>query len=240
MKLLISCPSGLGSLLASELKRLNFQPFETFARGTRVETDLAGLYTINIRSRLANKVYIQVASFQANNFDQLFEGVKKSDYGQRTNNSNLSLKVTTHGSLLSAPRAIQSVAHKALLDSIASFSRSESWTEELLLILENNQASLLLNSSGPSLHNRGYRTKAGLAPLKENLAAAMILLSSWKFKSPLIDPFCGSGTIPIEALLIAKNIAPGLQRSFAFEKFRRYDPHLFAEIKAQAQSKIFQ
>ena len=124
------------------------------------------------------------------NFDQLFEIIKKSDYGQRSSNSNISLKVTSHHSQLSAQRAIQSVAHKALLEGITHFSKEQEYTEELLLLIEKDQATLLLNSSGPSLHQRGYRPQTGLAPLKANLAAALVLLSRWKFKSPLIDPFC--------------------------------------------------
>ncbi len=239
MKLLVSCPAGLGRLLSSELKRLQLKPFNTFSKGSWVETDLEGLYRINLWSRLANKVYIQIASWEAKNFDQLFEIIKKSDYGQRSSNSNISLKVTSHHSQLSAQRAIQSVAHKALLEGITHFSKEQEYTEELLLLIEKDQATLLLNSSGPSLHQRGYRTQTGLAPLKENLAAALVLLSSWKFKSPLIDPFCWSGTIAIEALLLAKNIAPWSHRNFAFEKFSRFDQHLWSRLKEEAISKIF-
>lgn len=157
MKILVSCPAGLGSLLASELKRLGLKPFDTFAKGSWVESDLQGLYTINLWSRLANKVYIQIASGEAKSFDQLFEKVKKSDYGQRSSNSNLSLKVSTHNSQLSASRAIQSVAHKALLESIKHFAREQARQEELLLLIEKDEAKLLLNSSGASLHQRGYR-----------------------------------------------------------------------------------
>ena len=239
MKLLVSCPAGLGSLLASERKRLQLKPFNTFSKGSWVETDLEGLYKINLWSRLANKVYIQIASWEVKNFDQLFEIIKKSDYGQRSSNSNISLKVTSHHSQLSAQRAIQSVAHKALLEGITHFSKEQEYTEELLLLIEKDQATLLLNSSGPSLHQRGYRTQTGLAPLKENLAAALVLLSSWKFKSPLIDPFCWSGTIAIEALLLAKNIAPWSHRNFAFEKFSRFDHHVWNDLKEEAISKIF-
>ena len=239
MKILVSCPAGLWSLLSSELKRLQLKPFNTFSKGSWVETDLEGLYKINLWSRLANKVYIQIASWEAKNFDQLFEIVKKSDYGQRSSNANLSLKVSSYDSQLSAQRAIQSVAHKALLESIKHFARTQEHTEELLLLIEKDQARLLLNSSGVSLHQRGYRKETGLAPLKENLAAALVLLSSWKFKSLLIDPFCWSGTIAIEALLLAKNIAPWSHRNFAFEKFSRFDQHLWNKLKEEAKSKIF-
>lgn len=190
MKLLVSCPFGISSLLAQELKRLKFSPYETFPTGTFIETDLAGLYQVNLRSRLANKVYLQIASGEVRDFDQLFEKIKKSDYGQRSSNSKISIKVMTRNSQLSAQRSIQSVAHKAILESISHFSKEQSESTELLLILEKNQLSLFINSSGASLHQRGYRERTGLAPLKENLAAAMVLLSGRKFRSPLIDPFC--------------------------------------------------
>lgn len=190
MKILVTCPLGIGSLLASELKRLGEKPFGTFERGTWVETDLAGMYRINLHSRLANKVYLQIAAGEAKTFDELFEQVKKSSYGQWISNTNISIKVASRFSQLTSLRTIQSVAHKAVLESVKNFGKEESFTTDLLLILENNQLSLFLNTSGASLHQRGYRSQAGLAPLKENLAAAMVLLSGRKFRSPLRDPFC--------------------------------------------------
>lgn len=240
MKLLISCPFWITSLLSSELKRLKFQPFKSFSTGTMIETDLKGLYTINLRSRLANKVYVQLASGKVSTFDELFTLIKNSSYGLRSSNTNITLKIKTIHSQLSAPRSIQSIAHKALLESIKHFGKAEETQNELFLLLEHNQANLYLNTSGSSLHQRGYRTQTWSAPLKENLAAAMLLFSGRKFKSGLRDPFCGSGTIPIEALLLAKNIAPGSKRHFAFEQFKNFDPHLRSMLKEQAQAQIYQ
>lgn len=240
MKLLISCPFWLGSLLANELKKLHFQPFGTFASGTFVETNLEGLYQINLCSRIANKVWIQLTQGSTKTFDQLFDVIKKSSYGQRSTNSSLSIKVETHNSQLNAVRSIQSVAHKALLESISRSGKEKTESNELLLSIDRNISTLYLNSSWASLHQRWWRQTTGVAPMKENLAAALVILSWRKFKMPLFDPFCGSGTIGIEALLLAKNIAPGLRRSFAFEHFDHFDPQLWQRIKSQAESRIFE
>lgn len=184
---------------------------------------MQGMMTINLRSRLANKVFIQLAEGKAETFDQLFDLVKKSDYGQFLSNTKISLKVQTKHSQLSSSRSIQSVAHKALLESIQQFGQENQEVSELLLVIDKNLAKLYLNSSGPALHQRGYRLQTGTAPIKENLAAALLLLANWRFKSPLLDPFCGSGTIAIEAALLARNIAPGRWRSFAFEQFKNFE-----------------
>ncbi|MFC2695516.1 MAG: class I SAM-dependent RNA methyltransferase [Candidatus Absconditicoccaceae bacterium] len=239
MNLLITCPFGLGSLLANELKKIGLTPRDTFQTGIFLTTDMYNMMRINFWSRLANKVFIELASGEAKDFNQLFNLIKGSAYGQYLSNTKLSLKIQTKNSMLSASRAIQSVAHKALLESIANFGKEESFTTELLLSIENNKAHLYLNSSGTALYQRGYKTQAGEAPLKENLAVALLLLANRKFKSPLIDPFCGSGTIAIEAALLAKNIAPGSRRNFAFEKFKNFEAGTFEKIKQDAKAGIF-
>ncbi|PZM87253.1 MAG: hypothetical protein DLD55_02295, partial [candidate division SR1 bacterium] len=175
MELLITSPFGLGSLLAQELKKLGFQPYGTFASGSFLRTDMQGMMTINLRSRLANKVFIQLAEGKAETFDQLFDLVKKSDYGQFLSNTKISLNVQTKHSQLSSSRSIQSVAHKALLESIQQFGQERDEVSELLLVIDKNLAKLYLNSSGPALHQRGYRLQTGTAPIKENLAASLLL-----------------------------------------------------------------
>ena len=239
MNLLITCPFGLWSLLANELKKIWLTPRDTFQTGTFLTTDMYNMMRINFWSRLANKVFIELASGEAKDFNQLFNLIKWSAYGQYLSNTKLSLKIQTKNSMLSASRAIQSVAHKALLESIANFWKEESFTTELLLSIENNKAHLYLNSSWTALYQRGYKTQAWEAPLKENLAVALLLLANRKFKSPLIDPFCWSGTIAIEGALLAKNIAPWSRRNFAFEKFKNFEAWTFEKIKQDAKAWIF-
>ena len=236
MNLLITCPFGLWSLLANELKKIWLTPRDTFQTGTFLTTDMYNMMRINFWSRLANKVFIELASGEAKDFNQLFNLIKWSAYGQYLSNTKLSLKIQTKNSMLSASRAIQSVAHKALLESIANFWKEESFTTELLLSIENNKAHLYLNSSWTALYQRGYKTQAWEAPIKENLAVALLLLANRKFKSPLIDPFCWSGTIAIEGALLAKNIAPWSRRNFAFEKFKNFEAWTFEKNQARCQS----
>lgn len=239
MKLLITCPYGLWSLLANELKKNWFQPQNTFQTWTFVTTDMHGMMKINFRSRIANKVFIQLCEGEAKTFDQLFDLMKHSSYEHYLSNTNLSLKVQTKYSQLSSTRTVQSIAHKALLEWIKSFGKEETQTTELFLNIENNKATLYLNTSGASLHQRGYRKQTWFAPLKENLATALLLLANRKFKNPLIDPFCGSGTIAIEAALLAKNIAPGFKRNFAFEQFKNFENWAFQQLKSKAKEKVF-
>ncbi len=106
-------------------------------------------------------------------------------------------------------------------------------------MIRENHALILLNSSGEALHKRGYRREAGDAPIKETLAAALIMISNWRYKSNFLDPFCGSGTIAIEAALLARNIAPGLKRSFAFEDWTWYDKAHKQNTVQEAMAKIY-
>ena len=108
----------------------------------------------------------------------------------------------------------------------------------IFALIRENTLLLLLDTSGEPLHKRGYRTEALEAPIKETLAAAMVMLSGWRFKEPFLDPFCGSGTIAIEAAMIAKNIAPGIERNFAGEYFPWYNADYFAQARTSAKTKI--
>ncbi len=260
-KLLITCPFGLSSILGSELKRLKLQPYNSFERGTYVDTDSTGMYSINIWSRVANKVYLSLAEKKVENFDQLYDVVATVDWGKYIHTSDdISVQVVTKNSKLYSSRTIQSVAHKAVISSLQNppqspFSKggsqegvslfakegSKGWFLKISIYihLENDYCQVFINTSGASLHERGWRTATGEAPLKENLAAGLVLLSWWKFKHTLLDPFCGSGTLLIEAAMIARNIAPWLQRKFTFEYFSDFDSALFSKIKKEAVSKQF-
>jgi len=239
MEILVTCPFWLGSLLSQELKRLWFFTEKTFQTWTFLTSDMDGVMKINYLSRLANKVFIKITWGEAKNFDELFDVIKNSEYSQYSSNKSLSLKVECKDSILSSTRAIQSVAHKAVLENISHFWKEEKYIEELLLINDHNYVSLYLNSSWKALYQRGYKINWWEAPLKENLAVALLLLAWWKFKSPLYDPFCWSWTIAIEAALLAKNIAPWKWRHFAFEHFKNFNHWGFLTIKQEAENKIF-
>ena len=239
MKLLITCPFWLWSLLSHEIKKIGYLPESTFQTWTFVDCDMKGMMKINYHSRLANKVYIQLIEWKTTNFDELFDLIKSCNYSQFTSNTNISIKVESKNSLLTSTRAIQSVSHKALLESISKFWVEEKHINELLLVIDHNIAKLYLNTSWSALHQRWYKKEVWEAPLKENLAAALLILSWWKVKYPLVDPFCWSWTIAIEAALIAKNIAPWSWRRFNFELFKNFEHKNFSSIKEEAKGQQF-
>ena len=239
MELLITCPFWLWSLLAHEIKKIGYLPKNTFQTWTFIDSDMKGMMKINYHSRLANKVYIQLTEWKTTNFDELFNLIKSCDYSQYTSNSNISIKVETKNSILSSTRAIQSVSHKALLESISKFWIEEKHINDLLLIIDHDITKLYLNTSWFALYQRGYKKEVWEAPLKENLAAALLILSWWKVKSPFIDPFCWSWTIAIEAALMAKNIAPWTRRKFNFEYFKNFESKNFSTIKEEAKNQEF-
>jgi len=150
----------------------------------------------------------------------------------------------TKQSMLTSTPTIQSIVKKSIVKNILN---GKEWqlpedhqkeTVEVLVYIERDMCSILLNTTGDSLHKRGYKKATGEAPINEALAAWLLLLSGRKFSEPLYDFFCGSGTIVIEAALLAKNIAPGMFRNFAFQRFARYDQSLFDKEIASAKSKV--
>ncbi len=246
MKILISCPLGWWSLLAKECKKLRLQPYDTFDRWTYVDGELKDVYELNIWSRIANKVYIVADEQKVYSFDDLFDTINHVPRKNYINKEHgISIKVSTKNSVLSSEKTIQSVAHKAIIKKLTSnedqFRNIDNSRQKIKirLLISNNTLKILINTSWTSLHERNYRQETGEAPIKENLAASLILQSWRKFGDILRDPFCGSGTIAIEAAMIAKNIAPGLQRNFAIEQMPLHQESLLTQAKIHAQKKQF-
>ncbi len=242
MKILVTCPFGLASLMSSELKRLWFQIDKTFDTWVYLQTDLKWIYQINIWSRIANKVYLLLAEWASQTFDELFDLTSSfptwSEYISHID--EISISVSIKKSQLTSAKTIQSISHKAIINSIQSQPENPfQEKKEILIHIENDHAQIFVNTSWKALYQRWYRTQTGDAPIKENIAAAMILLTGWKFKETFVDPFCGSWTLPIEAAMIAKNIAPGTNRNFSFQYFQNYNPELFDSLVQEAKSKIF-
>lgn len=234
------CAIGAEKVLANELKQLGFVPegnasgrspvgrvlfspsAEDVARGHM--GDLAAAYRANLCLRTADRVYAQLASFSCTDFDALFEGVKAvrwPDWFKKDVRVVVD-KVRTHASKLSSEHSIQGITHKAIYASLGDAwhmsTLPETGTEvNVRVYIEHDIASIMLDLSGMPLHRRGYRTAGGEAPIRETLAAILLQLANWRRKTPLHDAFCGSGTIPIEAMLYAHNVAPGLGRTFALE-----------------------
>ena len=241
MTLLAPCAIGAEKVLANELKQLGFIP-ENSTTGRSlvgrvlfspsVEESalgdlglLAAAYRANLCLRTADRVYLRMASFPCKEFDALFEGVKAVRWQDwfRKDVRVVVDKVRTHASKLSSEHSIQGVTHKAIYETLGAAWRMsvlpETGTEVTVRVyIDHDEASILLDLSGMPLHRRGYRTAGGEAPIRETLAAVLLQLVNWRRKTPLHDAFCGSGTIPIEAVLYAHNIAPGFGREFALKE----------------------
>lgn len=233
--LVAPCAIGAEKVLANELKQSGFVPSGN-APGRVVFTpsadeaarghagDIAAMYRANLCLRTADRVYLRLACFPCDNFDALFEGVRAVRWQDwfRKDVRVVVDKVRTHASRLSSEHSVQGIAHKAIYDSLGAAWHMETLPETgieatVRIYIDNDEASVLLDLSGMPLHRRGYRTAGGEAPIRETLAAVLLQLMAWRRKTPLHDAFCGSGTIPIEAILYAHNVAPGFGRQFALE-----------------------
>ena len=155
----------------------------------------------------------------------------------------ISVRAVSEKSVLTSLPSIQRTAKKGIVESLVGKSGVLAEDESLgetgvLILIRENYCRILLETTGEPLHKRGYRKEAGEAPIKETLAAGLVILAKWRYGEPFYDIFCGSGTIAIEAAMIARNIAPGLQRSFAFERFPWIPKSVLEEAKARAEAKI--
>jgi putative N6-adenine-specific DNA methylase len=221
--LLATATFGLESIVADELSGLGFV-------GARVENGHArfagtsdDIARCNLRLRVADRIFVVLAEFAAADFDALFEGVRSIDWkAVAPREAQITVNARSAKSRLASVPAIQSVTKKAIVASLTGGGPGARLPEtgpglDVEIWLSSDRASVLLDSTGEGLHKRGYRTGAGEAPLRENLAAAMVHLSRWRPGRPFADPLCGSGTIAIEAAMLGRGIAPGVRRSFAAE-----------------------
>ncbi len=245
--LLITCPYGLSGILNNELKKMNFSSLETFDTWTYVEKQLQDAYYLNLHSRIANKIYLRLNTPSiCTNFDDLFDTTSEIDRSSYIGIWQwVSVKVHLRQSQIDSTKSSQSIIHKAIISKL-TWSKDDHWnidetkpSQQIYVIINKNICSIYINTSWSSLHERWYRHEAWEAPVKENLAAALVQIANWNFKDPLIDPCCGSWTICIEAAMIAKNIAPWLDRYFAFEDFPVYDKAIFEKMRSDAESNIY-
>jgi len=244
MKILITYPFGLGGVCQTELRQLGFSPVKKGYALMVNNMQRKDVYRINLWSRVANKVFVVLAEQKVMDFDALFDLISSLDWKQYIGSGH-GVRVLAHSreSQLASTRTIQSIVHKSILTQLTG-SREKHWevderksTIEISVDIYKDMATIMINTSGASLHERGYRTEQGDAPLKENIAAGLLLLAGWDKKSPLYDPFCGSGTICIEAAMMAAGIAPWLLRTFAFEEFGSFDGLLYGMLCDEATSR---
>ncbi len=238
------CAVGAEKILGNEIKYLGYK-LESNAPG-RVSFfgDDDALFRANLCLRTSDRVYLQMAKYSASDFDALFDGVYAINWNDfyRKDVHVIVDKVRTYKSKLNSEHSIQKIVQKAIYKKLGDkwhmSTLPESGAESNVRVyIDNNEAMILLDLSGLPLHKRGYRTDGGTAPLRETTAAVMLQLMMWRRKTPLHDPFCGSGTIPVEAALYAHNIAPGFGRRFALENLLIYNADRAKKIRiAEAEN----
>jgi putative N6-adenine-specific DNA methylase len=239
--LIATATFGLELPVKNEAKTLGFRDIKVSDGRIEFEAALEDIPRANLWFRCADRVLLKMAEFQALTFDELFEKTKSLPWEDLiTREGQFPVDGKSVKSTLSSVRACQSTVKKAVVERLREkygVDRLEETGPEFAIQVSvlKDIALLTIDTSGAGLHKRGYRQKTGLAPLRENLAAALVLLSSWKKQGILIDPMCGSGTIPIEAAMIARNIAPGLKREFAAEKWPLLDKKIWQEARMVAR-----
>jgi len=246
MKLLITCFEWTATILANELKILGYKPFDNFSTWIYVEWDEKDIRKLNLNSRIANKIFCEIDCSDIQNFDELFDlvyNINRKDYITKWHKIDVNANI--YNSTIDSKKHTQSIANKAILKKLVwenkqRFSDPNLRPINVLVQIIENRCSIFLNTSWDSLHNRWYRIQTWEAPLKENLAASLLRICNWHYKTPLLDPMCWSGTICIEAAMIARNIAPGLNRNFAFEDFAEFNRDEFEKMKQELKAKIFQ
>ncbi|MEF2175926.1 MAG: hypothetical protein V3575_05615 [Candidatus Absconditabacteria bacterium] len=243
MKFVLTCNSGLESLAKQEVVNLGYDVEKVDDRLLFIKGNLQSIADINLRSRVGNKLFMIVKTGFVNEFEDLFQLITKVEWSQYINNGQgFVVQATSVKSQLSSVPAIQSVSQKAIMTQLTGskeLKRIDDGAQGILeihVIINNNKAYLLINTTGPALHKRGYRVHTVEAPMKENIAAGLIMLSAWDKKTPLHDFFCGSGTITIEAAMMARNVAPGKLRQFDFEKFYWYEKSYYEDALQKAIS----
>lgn len=246
-ELIATAAAGIEAVVGRELRDLGYDCQVENGR-VRFQGDRRAIIETNLWLRVADRVKIVVGTFPAKTFEELFQGVFALDWenylplGARFPIS----KAKCVKSKLHNEPSVQAISKKAVVKKLQKhYARPEG-----VPLMENgaefkievsilkDRATVLIDTTGSSLFKRGYRTEKGGAPIKENMAAAILLLSNWYPDKPLIDPTCGSGTFCIEAAMIARKMAPGLRRTFSFEEWNWMDDRLIHEVRQEASRKI--
>lgn len=223
---IVPCHFGLEAVLKREIKDLGYDIVSVEDGRVVFAGDAQALCRANIFLRTAERVLLKVGSFHAETFEELFQGTKALPWGDYLP-KNAKFWVTKAASVKSklfSPSDIQSVMKKAMVESMKSAYPADWFSETgdsypVRVFLMKDEVTVGLDTTGESLHKRGYRKMTAKAPIAENLAAALIMLTPWKGDRILVDPFCGSGTIPIEAAMMAAHMAPGMNRNFTAESW---------------------
>lgn len=244
--LLVPCHFGLEAVLKREIYDLGYEITKVEDGRVTFEGDEEAICRANIFLRTAERVMIQVGRFNATTFEELFQGIKNLPWEEYIPEDGKFWvkKASSINSKLFSPSDIQSIAKKAMVERMKQKYHKEWFKEDgaaypVRIFLLKDEVTVALDTSGDSLHKRGYRTMTSKAPLTETLAASLIMLTPWRKDRILVDPFCGSGTFPIEAAMIAANVAPGMNRDFTAEEWTNLiDRKLWYECVKEAEDMI--
>lgn len=231
-EMIAPCHFGMESILKKEIVELGYDITEVADGRVSFWGDEEALCRANIFLRTAERILIKIGSFHAETFEELFQGTKELPWEEYipVDGKFWVAKAASVKSKLFSPSDIQAIMKKAMVERLKGVYQTN-WFEEngdsfpLRVFLMKDEVTVGLDSTGESLHKRGYRKLAAKAPIAENLAAALIMLTPWNKDRILVDPFCGSGTIPIEAAMMAAGMAPGMNRSFTAQSW----PHIIGK-----------
>ena len=243
MKITISAPSGLEGVVKKELYNLTQINAQAVNGKLTFDGDIQTVAKLNLHMRTASRVYLLIGSFKACDFDSLFDNIYSLDFENYLDkHSKITVLSDIFESNLNSIQAVSSVCKKAICKRLSEKYNSKitetGFNHKIIISIRHDFVSVYLNTSGEPLHKRGYRTSVGDAPIKENVAACLLYLSIWNKNKTLVDLFCGSGTIVIEAGMIAKNVAPGLNRDFDFLHFEKFDTSFYSEMIKDAKNQI--
>ena len=241
----VPCLLGLEGPIADELKRLDMRDIRSENGRVYFTGGDPALARANLCLRIGERVLIELGRFEARSFDELFEGTKALPWESLIPaDGAFPVKGYSLNSQLFSVSDCQKIIKKAVVERLKSVYGIEWFPEsgalyQIQFSIMKDTVSLCIDTSGPGLHKRGYRPAHNAAPLKETMAAALVKLSRYRGRDDFCDPFCGSGTIPIEAALIAKNRAPGLDRSFSAMNWKQIDRRVWAEEREAARAREY-
>jgi 23S rRNA G2445 N2-methylase RlmL len=244
LKLIAACAFGLEALVKRELLALGYNPNVEQPGRVCFEGDWLAVCRANLWLRTADRVLIEALKFSSPDFGALFDTVKDFDWSQLLpSDAQFPVNGRSRLSQLTSVPAVQRSVKKAMVESLlrthgASHLPESGAIYPIEVALLNDVATITLDTTGASLHKRGYRKLNAEAPLKETLAAALVDLSVWHPDRLLVDPFCGSGTIPIEAAMVGMNIAPGLHREFACDEWSLVPPSIWNDARQEARDVV--
>lgn len=240
-ELIATAAMGLEAVVAKEVRDLGYECTVENGR-VRFQGDEMAICKSNLWLRTADRVKIKVGEFKAKTFDELFEKTKALPWEKYLpENAEFPVSGKSVKSTLFSVSDCQAIVKKAIVNRLSTHYHRTSWFEEngplfkIEVSLLKDTVMLTIDTSGAGLHKRGYRAEQGEAPIKETLAAALVMLTNWTPDRPFVDPFCGSGTIPIEAALIGQNIAPGFNREFVSEGWDWIPDKLWEDARNEAE-----